>query len=153
MRPLRRSRASSQHLLPGKQYFLLSGLGSSVLGMILVKGRRTTIVSISGHSKGTAAIALVVLAVFTIVLGGGSLGPLSFGGNPASAPPPPLTPGGVSGQVPPTATLSRRAISGKVVDAFSGQPIAAVEVTAGGILTETTNDGSFSFDSLPLDVQ
>jgi len=103
-----------------------------------------------GYPVIRRALALGIVSLFLVVLAGCSLGPIDFGGTSGSN----VTPGPVATKSPvPTATPAQRSLSGKVLDAYSGLPIASAEVTAGGILTETTNDGTFSFDALPLSVK
>src|SRR3954465_15905240 len=101
-----------------------------------------------------SGIALLFLA---LAISGCSIGPLDVGDSAtpvagavtagAGCPQPSNT----NPTAPPaTPTPQTRSITGKVTDAYSGQPVASAEITAAGILTETTGDGSFSFDSLPL---
>ncbi|MFL5733877.1 MAG: putative glycoside hydrolase [Chloroflexia bacterium] len=111
-----------------------------------------------------APLTLILMGLLALLLAGCSLGPLSFGGTPSAGTPSAqggaasgsTTTGttGATAQAPqPTDTPAKRAITGKVVDSVTSQPIANAEVTAGGILTETTTDGQFWFDALPLSVK
>lgn len=77
-------------------------------------------------------------ALALLAMSGCTVGPLNLGGG---------TP------VPPTSTPSPtptpRAVSGSVTDQYTGLPIPGADITAGGILTETTTEGTYSFDDVP----
>lgn len=104
--------------------------------------------------------ALAALTAF--VMSGCSIGPLEIGGS-SSATATPISGQGTSGTAvsgnpasaapAATSTPAGKSLSGKVVDAYTNQPIGGAEITAAGILTETTSDGAFSFDSLPLNAR
>jgi hypothetical protein len=93
---------------------------------------------------------LALVALLSLTVAGCSIGPINFGDSGAPAGPQ-ATP--TSTVPPPTPTPQTRSLNGRVVDAYSGQPVGGAEVTAGGILTATTADGVFSFDALPLKVE
>lgn len=99
-----------------------------------------------------SALAWATIALLVMVVSGCSIGPLNLGDSPAPAASQ-GTPGAQTGNnaPPPTNTPAERALNGKIVDAYSGQPVANAEITAGGILTQTGADGLFFFDAVPLD--
>jgi hypothetical protein len=94
-------------------------------------------------------VTICVLAMVTLLaLAGCSIGPLDLSGGtpvPTGTPPPPT-----DTVPPPTPTTAPRALSGLIADAYTSKPIAGAEVTAGGILTATNNDGMFFYDDVPL---
>src|SRR4051794_2148256 len=111
-----------------------------------------------------APLTLILMGLLALLLAGCSLGPLSFGGTPSAGTPSAqggaasgsTTTGttGATAQAPqPTDTPAKRAITGKVVDSVTSQPIANAEVTAGGVLNGTTTHGQFLVDPLPLTVK
>jgi hypothetical protein len=111
------------------------------------------------------ALTWALMALATVVMAGCQIGPFDFGGSPAptgvagstpqaSSPSEAATPQPPGGRQPaqPTATAAQRSLTGRVEDAYTGQPVASAEITAGGILTQTNSDGTFAFDALPLEV-
>src|SRR4051812_10992021 len=101
------------------------------------------------YAKLTAIWAL--LSVVAVMVTGCSLGPINLGDSPTPAAQngtPAARP--TDAARPPTSTPAQMSLTGKVVDAYTGQGIASAQITAGGILTETTTTGAFSFDALPL---
>ncbi len=106
------------------------------------------VTGISGSIKMNAIrlTAFSALALLTMLaLAGCQIGPVNLGGGtPVPTVPPTNT------VPPPTPTTPPRPLAGHVLDTVTGKPIANADVTAGGVLTETTTDGAFYFDDVPL---
>lgn len=112
--------------------------------------------------------ALLAMLLFATSLAGCSIGPLDLGGGSSTPVPAGSTPGTGANTsastgagtpvasnnpqptaVPASPTTIVRPLAGTVEDAFTGKPISAAEITAAGILTETSSVGQYSFDNVP----
>lgn len=98
----------------------------------------------------------------SVLFSGCSVGPIELGGTQApNSQTPTAATGSSAGQnqtptpAAPSATptTAGRSLTGQVLDAYTSKPIGSVEITAGDVLTETTPDGVFSFDSVPLNAK
>lgn len=99
---------------------------------------------LSGSRNRFGVVVLALLGFTSLLLSGCTIGPVEIGG-PGGTPVPPT-----STVPPPSPTPSPRTLSGSVLDASTGAPVANADVTAGGVLTETTAAGLYWFDDVPL---